>query len=316
MAVLLVGIPLSACHGSSPATPVTTASVAVTGTVPSVGQTSQLTATATLSNSTTTDVTAQATWSSSDTTIATVTAAGVLTVVTAVPASATIAASYQNVSGQFSVITQAVRSISLTGPTTLTIPQSVQFTATANFSNGTSQDVTDLATWGPVGGPGEPWFSAAAGGVVTPLQTLQSGSTIPFPRITASYNGGIGTATVTVALPCQFSAVTGSLPGVTALTPTFLRISPPSTGGAYGVTVQGPSDCAWETVAVDASTGNTVVPSAFATVTAGGSGAGNGVISFSIGANFPNGALRIIPVGAGSNSLNVSPFGVVEWFTN
>jgi hypothetical protein len=55
-------------------------SVTVTGTVPAVGQMSQLAAKATLSNGTSQDVTTQATWSSSNTAVATVTAGGLLKV--------------------------------------------------------------------------------------------------------------------------------------------------------------------------------------------------------------------------------------------
>jgi Bacterial Ig-like domain (group 2) len=79
-AVLLVtvGALFSPCH--SPTTPTTMSSVTVTGTVPAVGQMSQLAAKATLSNGTSQDVTTQATWSSSNTAVATVTAGGLLKV--------------------------------------------------------------------------------------------------------------------------------------------------------------------------------------------------------------------------------------------
>src|SRR5207249_1929313 len=61
LAVIAIG-----CGSST--TPGTVASVAVTGTAPSVGTMSQFTATATLTDGTTQDVTTQATWSSSNTT--------------------------------------------------------------------------------------------------------------------------------------------------------------------------------------------------------------------------------------------------------
>ena len=84
--VLIATATLSwACSGKSmtapssapPAqTPVVTA-VTVTGNVPTVGQTTQLTAIATLSNGTTQDVTAQATWQSSNASIVSVSSGGV-----------------------------------------------------------------------------------------------------------------------------------------------------------------------------------------------------------------------------------------------
>jgi hypothetical protein len=73
----------------------------VSGTVPAIGQASQLTATKKimLSDGTRLDVTKQATWSSSNTTVATITAAGgLLTVLT--PGCAEITATYQEVSGK------------------------------------------------------------------------------------------------------------------------------------------------------------------------------------------------------------------------
>ena len=62
-----------------------------------LGATSQMTATATLSNGTTQDVTAQATWQSANTAVATVSSTGLVTGVAA--GSAAITATYQNVSG-------------------------------------------------------------------------------------------------------------------------------------------------------------------------------------------------------------------------
>lgn len=119
--LVLLLISASACH-SNPTAP-TADSIAVTGTVPSVGQTSQLRAKVTLSNGTSQDVTAQATWSSSNTTVATVTTGGLLKVLQ--PGAADITATYQSRSGQFSVSVVAPPPApppaqdALTGPYTL-----------------------------------------------------------------------------------------------------------------------------------------------------------------------------------------------------
>jgi hypothetical protein len=68
--------------------------------VPVVGQLSPLSAKAVLSNGTSQDVTAQATWSSSNNSVATVSTGGLLKVLQL--GTATITATYQGVSGQFS----------------------------------------------------------------------------------------------------------------------------------------------------------------------------------------------------------------------
>jgi hypothetical protein len=93
------GAGFSACS-SSPTAP-STSSITVTGSVPAVGQTSQLTAKAILSNGTLQDVTTQAMWSSSNTAVATVTSSGLLKVLQV--GAADITATYQSVSGRLSV---------------------------------------------------------------------------------------------------------------------------------------------------------------------------------------------------------------------
>lgn len=97
--VVVLLMSAAACHGS-PTAP-TLESIWVRGTVPGVGQTSQLMAEATLSNGTSHDVTAQATWSSSNTAVATVTTGGLLEVLQ--PGTADITAMYQGRSGRFTV---------------------------------------------------------------------------------------------------------------------------------------------------------------------------------------------------------------------
>jgi hypothetical protein len=104
----LGAVPSACSH--SPTAP--SRSVSVKGSVPAVGQTSQLTAKATLSNGTTQDVTAQATWSSSNTATATVTSGGLLKVVAL--GGATITATYQGANGTFSVNVNAC--VTISGP--------------------------------------------------------------------------------------------------------------------------------------------------------------------------------------------------------
>src|SRR5438552_3603039 len=85
-----------ACGGSS-TSPSTVASIAVTGASPAIGDTSQFSAVATMSDGTTQDVTGTSTWSSSNTAEATVSATGVVTGVAA--GTVSIQATYLSVTG-------------------------------------------------------------------------------------------------------------------------------------------------------------------------------------------------------------------------
>jgi uncharacterized protein YjdB len=85
-----------ACRSSS-TSPTTVSSLAVAGTAPAVGATSQFTATATLMDGTTQDVTSLATWSSSNSSEATVSSSGLVAGVGA--GTVTIQATYQSVTG-------------------------------------------------------------------------------------------------------------------------------------------------------------------------------------------------------------------------
>jgi uncharacterized protein YjdB len=82
----------------------TVSSIAVAGTPPAIGGTSQFTATATLSTGTTQDVTSLATWTSSNTGTATVASTGIVTGIAA--GTATIQATYQNVTGSDQITLQ------------------------------------------------------------------------------------------------------------------------------------------------------------------------------------------------------------------
>jgi trimeric autotransporter adhesin len=295
--VLLV-ISAAACH-SSPTAP-STSSIAVTGTVPSVGQTSQLDAKATLSNGTSQDVTAQATWSSSNTAIATVTAGGLLKVLAL--GGAQVTATYQGVSGNLAV-SLSVTSVTVSGPTTLTLGQQYQFTATENFSNSTSQNVTTQATWSWSSG-GIPPFNITQG-FVTPLIVLRVSDNV---TISASYQGVTGqTSPISNVLLCSLTQMTGSpnfAPDPSGLGGIFVN---PQRGGSFIVSVQGPASCGWTTLAVD-NPGGPSTPSSYTTVTSGGNGAGNGVISFSVSSTCPTGlqtGLLIQPSAAANLPLNL-----------
>ena len=83
--------------GSSPTSSTTVSSIAVTGSAPAIGATSQFTAMATLSSGTTQDVTSSATWTTSDSSLATVSSSGLVTGVAS--GAVTLQATYSGVTG-------------------------------------------------------------------------------------------------------------------------------------------------------------------------------------------------------------------------
>ncbi len=86
-----------------PQSPPTVISIAISGTaaLTAVGQTSSLTATATLTDGTTQNVTNSSTWASSSSAVATVSSAGLVTAVTA--GTATMTATYQGKAGTLGI---------------------------------------------------------------------------------------------------------------------------------------------------------------------------------------------------------------------
>ncbi|HTS70939.1 MAG TPA: Ig-like domain-containing protein [Terriglobia bacterium] len=206
--------------GSSPQSansPLTLVSVALTPSTPSVAVsgTVQLTATGTYSNGSTQTLTSSATWTSSNTSDATVQSAGQATPGLAAGVaigSVTITAAVNGVMGTATLTVTAPVLTSVTvSPTSASVQVGAtqQFTATAQYNNNTSQNVTNLAAWSSSAAPG----TVTSGGLAT---GVTPGST----TITATYNGVSGTATLLVAsgtLPALFvgPAATTVAPGST-----------------------------------------------------------------------------------------------------
>lgn len=128
--VIFVVFAAGACANSSttpsggptgPSSPTVT-SVTISGTlaIANIGQTSQLSATAHSAKGTTQDVTAQATWASSDAAIATVSSTGLVT--STGIGTATLTATYQNVSGSTRVTVTRPPSYVLSGLVTESVP--------------------------------------------------------------------------------------------------------------------------------------------------------------------------------------------------
>lgn len=174
---------------------ITSLAVAPASATVQPGVTQQYTATATYGNNTTADVTSQVTWSTTPTNVATITSGGLLTAVSL--GTATVKAQSGGViaSTQVTVTQKTVTSISIAppNPTPLSLslgPTTVQFTATATYGDGTTANVTSIATWTSV--PSSV-ASISSTGLVTAVAVGNA-------NITAT-SGGVtsNTATVTVA---------------------------------------------------------------------------------------------------------------------
>jgi hypothetical protein len=265
-----LGAMFSACSHSSPTAP-STSSITVTGTVPAVGQTSQLTAKATLSNGTIQDVTALSTWSSSNPAVATVTSGGLLRVTQL--GAADITATYQGMSGKLSWSLQVTISGTVPPPPlgcgnppscpTAGLPTLTFNGPSASFSDGASlwwnfygdivlkaiatisgagpQDVTTQAGWSS----SNPAFAHVSATGVAQLARVGSAD------ISATFQGTTGKITLTrVSFPCPVTDA-----GVVGNTNTdpetwgAQQIFAKSAGGTYTlkfrITQVGAGSCNW-----------------------------------------------------------------------
>ncbi|MEI6287572.1 MAG: Ig-like domain-containing protein [Bacillota bacterium] len=189
---------ITATYGSQTATATLTvndsvASIAVTPVTASVnaGGTQQYAATATNKSGATSDVTSSATWSSSNTSTATIASGGLATGVAA--GSAAITATFGGVSSASANLTvqaNPVTSVAVTPvDASINVGAAQQFTATAYYADGTSDDVTNRATWNS---------SNIAVATVTSGGGLATGVTGGPASITVTYGGKTATATLNV----------------------------------------------------------------------------------------------------------------------
>jgi uncharacterized protein YjdB len=135
---------------------VTLRSIAVTPATPSItaGAALQFTATGGYSDGSSHDITTQVTWSSSNTSVATINSSGLATGVAA--GTATITAGLSGISGSATLTVSAggggttptLSSISVTPANpSITVGATRQFTATGEYSDGSSHDITTQVTW-------------------------------------------------------------------------------------------------------------------------------------------------------------------------
>ena len=180
-----------------------------------VGATQAFVATLVYDDNTTSVVTGQATWSSSDPTVATITTAGggpfggggVAT--SNGDGTATITASYSGLSGT-AVLTVADPPISFVQvtPTNPNIPVegTVQFTATAVFTDNSTRNVTAQATWSS--STSSVAVVANSGVAIGRATGLGAGTA----TVTATYQGTSGSSSLTVAQSVKSIAVTPTNP--------------------------------------------------------------------------------------------------------
>ena len=114
-----------------------------------VGQTRQFTASATFANGKAYEVTSQAEWRSSNPAVASVSRG----LVRAVGAGQTeITATYRNVTSATAAVTakaiSVLTSISITGPAEITPGSVTQFSATGQYADGSTQNITSNVSWG------------------------------------------------------------------------------------------------------------------------------------------------------------------------
>ena len=192
--------------GSTPltVTDATVVSIEVTPSSPTltVNERQQLAATAIYSDNTTQDVTAQATWVSSDPTVAQVTTGGRGpggggrgNVTALASGSATISATVNGLSGSTTVTVSAATLVSVElnpAAPSVAVGTRQNFTATAIYSDNTSQNVTGRVTW--ISSAPDVASISTAGGTRGQALALSSGST----TISASLNGVTGSTTLTV----------------------------------------------------------------------------------------------------------------------
>ncbi|MGG2201927.1 Ig-like domain-containing protein [Paenibacillus validus] len=158
------------------------------------GQTQQYQATANYSNGTQQDVTATATWATGSATIATIDNAGLAT--GAAGGTTTVTATWNGMTGTANLTVNApvatVTGITVT-PASATIQrgQTQQYQAVASFSNGTTQDITNVSAWST----SDPTTATIdANGLAN---GLKAGSI----NVSATWSGLTGTATLAVNNP-------------------------------------------------------------------------------------------------------------------
>ena len=205
LSALVLSLGLAACGGGGSES-LLRIEVAPDNVQIALGTSQQYSATAITSKNNKQDVSGSVTWASSDPTVATVNASGL--VQSLKKGQTTISASYQSLSGSMplTVTSAVITGLAITPPSpTIASGTTQQFTATASFSDSTTQNVSNSASWSS-SAPSVATVDAA--GLAT---SSQPGST----TISASYMGKNAVATLTVSAATISSiAVTPANPSI------------------------------------------------------------------------------------------------------
>jgi trimeric autotransporter adhesin len=186
----------------NPTPTVSSISVTASATSLNVGQTQQLSVNEKLSDGSTRDGSGVASWSSANASVATVSASGLVTAMS--PGMVTLSATVSGIVGSISLtVSPSLKSISVTpAAPTLQVGASQQFTATANYSDGSTKDVTSSSVWAS---SNKPVATISATGVAT---TIAPGTT----SVSASFSGLTGSAILTVDSSLKSISVTPAAP--------------------------------------------------------------------------------------------------------
>lgn len=156
-----------------------------------IGESERATATGSFSDGSTRDLTQSATWTSSTLNIASVSAQGVVT--GAGVGVVQVSAAYEGVTGIASVTVGRPALLSITvSPNQTSLPSGEleQLAATGNFSDGSTQNLTQSATW-----------SSSSAVVNVNAQGVVTGVSSGVAQVSAAYQGVTGSASVTVGGP-------------------------------------------------------------------------------------------------------------------
>ena len=268
-----------------------------------IGANQQFAATAHLSDNTTKDVTSSVQWSSSDSAIAAVSGTGLATASAA--GTVTVIATNGTVQGTASVkiTTAADNLVSITlSPASFSMPvhTSQQFTATGNYNDGSSSDLTDVVSWSSTSAT---TATVSLTGLVT---SLAAGTT----TISASFAGVSQSTTVTVTAPAVASI---------AVTPVGLTLG-------IGINQQFVATATYtDGTSVDLSGGVTWSSSSAAVANVDGSGlvttlaAGTTTIKATLGSLSDSSDLTVVPARLVSIALNPTTqsiaLGTTQQFT-
>ena len=261
-AAALWGCGSSSSTSSTPTAPTSTvSSIAVSGTAPAIGATAQFAATATMSGGTTQDVTSQSTWSSSNTAVATVSSSGVVTGVAV--GETDVTATYQGVSGSTHISVAAPASSSCTFTLSLTTV-SVPSTGGAVSVDVTASQPT--CTWTATSGSAFITVTSGAGATGNGTVGFTVGANTGPAR-----SGRLTVAGQTVTVT-QDAVPTTPTCSTTTISPTSQNFGEAATTATVTVTA---GNCSWTAVS----------NASFISIVSGGSGVGNGTVTFSITAN-------------------------------